>query len=49
MVTQNKLREHKGKSDFLDNKKSICDCCESKQMPYTEQIPQISPHVRTYF
>ena len=25
------------------------DCSLSKQMPFTDQIAEITPHVRTYF
>ena len=34
---------------FLRTKRSISDCSRSNQMPQTEQITQIAPHVRAYF
>ena len=33
---------------FSEKKKTICDYSRSKQMPKTEQITEIAPHVRTY-
>ena len=36
-----------GKQVFKKNQKS--DYCRYKQMPYTDQIPYCTSHVRTYF
>ena len=30
-------------------KKAICDCSRSKQMPITDQITETAPYLRTYF
>ena len=33
----------------LFGKNKVCDYSRTKQMPYTDQITDITPHVRTYF
>ena len=48
MVTQKMLRTHVGKKEIYE-KKPICDCSQSYQMPYTDQRTEIAPYLRTYF
>ena len=43
MVTHN---THKAN---LDEKYPTCDCSRTNQKPYTGQITEIAPYVRTYY
>ena len=48
MVTQNMLLSHEAKKVFSDKKYPICDCYRTNQKPYSGQITEIAPYVRTY-
>ena len=37
------------KTSIFGENNMICDFPRTHQMPYTDQIAEISPHVRTYF
>ena len=49
MGTQNMLRTHEEKYDISEQKNQIYDCFRSNQMPYTDQMTEITPYVLTYF
>ena len=48
LVTHSMLRAHEGKWAISDKKYPICDCSRTNQKPYTGQITEIAPDVRTY-
>ena len=49
MVTLNMLRTHKGKYNFSYKKYPICDCSRTHREPYTGQITEIAPYMRTNY
>jgi len=42
------LRVHEEKKVFSEKRNPICDCSQSRQMPYPDQITK-DLYVRTYF
>ena len=48
IVTHYMLRTHNEKQVFLDKKCPICACSPTNQKPYTGQITETFPYMRTY-
>ena len=50
MVTNGKmLRMHEGKIGLLKEKKTVCECSPSNQMPLTDQTREIAPNITHIF